>query len=87
MEKKDDKPTGEVIRINEPRIKDHPSEMVRGALEETLNTLLDAEADQLSVAARCEQSAGTVDEGNLKTDQGRWDLPMVDHVSTWLRPG
>ena len=56
MEKKDDKPMGEVIHINEARIKDHLGEMVRGAVEETLNTLLDAETDQLCGAARYERA-------------------------------
>ncbi len=30
MEKKDDKPMGEAIHINEARFKDHLGEMVRG---------------------------------------------------------
>ena len=30
---------GEVIRINEAKIRDHLGEMVRGAVEETLNTM------------------------------------------------
>ena len=47
MDEKDGNPMGEVIHINEARIKDHLGEMVRGAVEETLNTMLDAEADQL----------------------------------------
>ena len=38
---------GEVIRIDEGRIKDHLGEMVRGTVEEALNMMLDAEADQL----------------------------------------
>ncbi len=56
MDEKDDKPIGDTIRINEARIKDHLGEMVRGAVEETLNTLLDAEADQLCGAARYERT-------------------------------
>ena len=55
MDGKDDKPMGKVIHINEARIKDHPGEMVRGAVEVTLNTMLDAEADQLCGAARYER--------------------------------
>ncbi len=47
MDEKDDNPMEEVIHINEARIKDHLGGMVRGAVEETLNTMLDAEADQL----------------------------------------
>ena len=47
----DDKPKGgdmgQVILIDEARIKDHLGEMVRGTVEEALNAMLDAEADQL----------------------------------------
>jgi putative transposase len=38
---------GNVIRIDEERIKEHLGKIVRGTVEETLNTLLDAEADRL----------------------------------------
>src|SRR5450830_1902765 len=41
------KPMGKVIQIDEARILDHLGEMVCGTVEETLNALLDAEADQL----------------------------------------
>ena len=33
---------GQVIQIDEARIRDHLGEMVRGTVEETLNALLDA---------------------------------------------
>ena len=38
---------GEVIRIDEARIRDHLGEMVRGTVEEALNAMLDAEADRV----------------------------------------
>jgi hypothetical protein len=38
---------GQVIQIDEAWIRDHLGEMVRGTVEETLNALLDAEADRL----------------------------------------
>ena len=41
------KPMGQVIQIDEARIKDHLGEMVRGTVEEALNAMLDAEADRL----------------------------------------
>ena len=43
----DEKPMGQVIQIDEARIRDHLGEMVRGTVEETLNAMLDAEADRL----------------------------------------
>jgi putative transposase len=37
---------GQVIQIDEGRIRDHLGEMVRGTVEEALNAMLDAEADR-----------------------------------------
>lgn len=45
-----------IIQINEQEVKDHLSKIVTGTVEETLNALLDAEADQLCGAARYERS-------------------------------
>ena len=42
-----------VIRIDEGRIQEHLDEKVRQSVEETLNALLDAEADELCKAKRC----------------------------------
>jgi len=52
---------GQVIQIDETRIKDHLGEMVRGTVEETLNAMLDAEADQLCGAGRYERNEGRKD--------------------------
>jgi hypothetical protein len=41
-----------VIRIDDERIKGHLDRIVRGTVEETLNALLDAEADRLCNASR-----------------------------------
>jgi putative transposase len=54
----DEKTMGQVIQIDEARIRDHRGEMVRGTVEETLNAMLDAEADRLCGAGRYERSAG-----------------------------
>jgi putative transposase len=43
---------GQVIHIDEARIRDHLCEMVRGTVEEALNAMLDAEADRLCGAGR-----------------------------------
>lgn len=50
-----------VVQIDESRIRDHLGELVRGTVEETLNSLLDAEADRLCGASRYERSADRVD--------------------------
>ncbi len=47
---------GNVIKIDDDRIKGHLDRVVRGTVEETLNSLLDAEADRLCNAGRYERS-------------------------------
>src|SRR6516164_11638054 len=37
---------GNVVRIDDDRIRDHLGKIVRGSVEETLNALLEAEADR-----------------------------------------
>jgi putative transposase len=66
-----DVPMGQVIQIDEARIKDHLGEMVRGTVEEALNGLLDAEADRLCGAARYERS-----EGRRDTRAGSYDRAL-----------
>ena len=45
-----------VIRIDDERIQDHLKHIVRGSVEETLNALLDAEAERLVGAGRYERT-------------------------------
>ena len=72
----DEKPMGQVIQIDEARIRDHLGELVRGTVEETLNAMLDAEADQLCGAGRYERSQARQDtwagsyERTLQTSAG-----------------
>ena len=76
------KALGKVVQIDEKRIKDHLGELVRGTVEETLNSLLDAEADALCGAQRYERSpertdyrAGSYDR-KLHTRAGEVRLKM-----------
>ena len=62
---------GQVIKIDEARIKDHLGELVRGTVEEALNALLDAEADRLCGAARYERS-----EARRDTRAGSYDRSL-----------
>lgn len=48
--------SGTIIQINEKQIHDHLAEMVRDTVEDTLNKMLDAEADRLCNAERYERS-------------------------------
>ena len=76
------KPMGQVIQIDEARIRDHLGEMVRGTVEEALNAMLDAEADRLCGAGRYERSEGRRDtragsyERSLDTKAGPVKLKM-----------
>jgi putative transposase len=45
-----------VIQINEAKVRDHLGQIVRGTVEETLNTMLEAEADRLVNAKRYERT-------------------------------
>lgn len=71
---------GKVIQIDEDQIREHLGELVRGSVEETLNQLLDAEADQFCNAARYERSAARQDtraghyKRNLHTKAGEVTL-------------
>jgi len=80
--KKDTPTLGKVIEIDEARIRDHLGEVVRGSVEETLNALLDAEADALCGASRYARSPDRVDtragsyERKLHTKAGEVTLKM-----------
>lgn len=50
-----------VVRIDDERIKEHLGNIVRSSVEETLNGLLDAEAERLCNAGRYERSQGRRD--------------------------
>lgn len=53
---------GKVIQIDEDQIQQQLGELVRGTVEDTLNKLLDAEADQLCNAARYERTEARTDQ-------------------------
>jgi transposase-like protein len=48
--------TGQIIRIEQDQLTKHLDKVVRGTVEETLNSLLDAEADRLCRATRYERN-------------------------------
>jgi putative transposase len=72
----------EVIRIDEGQIKSHVDQVVRESVEQTLNDLLDAEADALCGAKRYERSPDRVDtragryERTLQTKAGEVTLAV-----------
>ena len=76
------KALGSVVQIDEGKIQAHLDEVVRNTVEETLNALLDAEADQLCGAGRYERSEGRKDtragsyERQLQTRAGEVSLKV-----------
>jgi transposase-like protein len=85
-EEKEDTPIpgslNNVIRIDDERIKGHLDRVVRGTVEETLNVLLDAEADRFCNAERYERTEARRDthaghyERNLETKAGEVTLKV-----------
>jgi transposase-like protein len=71
-----------VIKIDEARIQNHLDQMVRSTVEETLNGLLDAEAEALCQAKRYERTAGRANnraghyKRKLHTKAGEVELKM-----------
>lgn len=75
-------PLNNVIRIDDERIKGHLDRVVRGTVEQTLNALLDAEADRLCNAQRYERTEARRDtraghyERSLETKAGEVTLKV-----------
>ena len=77
-----------VIAVDEEELRTHVSEVVRQSVEETLNGLLDAEADTLCQARRYERNADRAStraghyERNLQTKAGTVQLkvPKLRHM-------
>jgi len=72
----------EVIKIDERKVRQHVEEVVRASVEETLNGLLEAEADELCGAKRYERSVERLDtraghyERKLQTKAGEVALKI-----------
>lgn len=71
MEEDSTKPLSNVIRIDDERIQDHLGKIVRGSVEETLNALLEAEAERLCNAERYERTHARRD-----TRAGRYERKL-----------
>lgn len=65
------KTPGRIIQIDEARVRDHLGELVRGSVEETLNSLLEAEADELAGARRYERT-----DARKTTRSGSYDRKL-----------
>ena len=71
-----------IVQLNEELIKGQIKELVRSSAEETLNELLEKEAESLTQAARCERNEARQDyrngryDRNLTTTSGEVTLHM-----------
>jgi len=76
------KPMGQVIQIDQELVQKHLRKVVRTTVEEALNAMLDAEADQLCAAKRYERSPDRLDtraghyERSLQTKAGEVTLKV-----------
>jgi putative transposase len=75
-------PKGELIQLNEGAIRDHLGEMVRNTVEDTLNRMLEAEADRLCNSEKYQRSEARTDtragyyQRKLQTKAGEENLNM-----------
>lgn len=82
VEEKEEAARGDLIKIDKDRLNTHLDQIVRGTVEETLNGLLDAEADHLCQARRYERVDGRKDTRagyytrKLQTKAGEVNLKM-----------
>src|ERR1700716_90153 len=73
---------GNVIRIDDERVRDHLGRIVRGTVEETLNAMVETEADRLCNAERYERTQARRDqrsgsyERKLQTKAGQVTLKV-----------
>jgi transposase-like protein len=73
---------GKIIKIDDAQVKSQLGELVRGTVQDTLNELLDQEADRLCGAGRYERSASRKDtragsyRRKLQTKAGEVDLKV-----------
>ena len=67
-----------IVQLNEEVIKGQIKELVRGSVEETLNELLEKEAESLTQAARYERS-----EARQGYRSGHYDRALHDNI-LWL---
>ena len=81
-----------IVQLNEAVIKNELKELVRGSVEETLNELLEAEAEKLTQAARYERNEQRQGyrnghySRNLTTTSGDVTLKVPSSKGSPLRP-
>ena len=74
------RPVSKINSIDEGEIRNHLDQMVKKSVEDTLNSLLDAEADALCKATRYERSPDRV-----VTNTHMMDLNLHPDSRTWIQ--
>ena len=69
-----------IVQLNEEVIKGQLKELVRGSVEETLNELLEAEAEKLTQAARYERN-----EQRQGYRSGHYSRNLTTTITMYLR--
>jgi Transposase, Mutator family len=83
----------QVIQIDEGKIQEHLGEVVRSTVEETLNAMLDAEADRLCRAERYERTEARKDtragsyQRHLQTKAGEVTFEGAEAAHAAVRDG
>lgn len=70
------KALGKVFQIDDSRIQDHLGELVRGTVEETVNAMLDAEADAMCGVQRYERRPECVETGQVHIYPCLYNQPL-----------
>src|SRR6188508_1299641 len=78
----DENPMGQVIQIDEARIRDHLGEMVRGTVEETLNAMLDA--FQTAILERYRRRESSVEESLIEMYLAGISVRRVEDITEAL---
>ena len=73
-----------IVQLNEAVIKSEIKELVRGSVEETLNELLEAEAEKLTQAARYERNEQR--QGYRSGHYNRSLTPFLDNAHVNVSP-
>jgi transposase-like protein len=82
VEEREEVKVAEFVRVDGEQVRQHLDELVRSSVEETLNAMLDAEADELCQAKRYERNPDRVDtragsyQRTLQTRAGEVELTV-----------
>src|SRR5438477_10565868 len=71
MDENSTKDLGQVVRIDDERVRDYLRNVVRGSVEETLNAMLEARSEERRVGKECGARWGPADSKQSGRDEHR----------------